>query len=490
MSLLMEALRKAEEAKRKGQEQQSPAEPPAADEDSKPTPEAAPRPQTAFTLEPLDIPSPAPQQTDTGAMALEMPPPYERELPRATPDDHSLTMNEVDNFLDPAPAPEDNTPARTRRTRNTGQTRDQLAAASVFAARKQAPKRNQHLKILLPVLAVAIPLVGIGLWFLSQLQGDSLTVNPAIANYNPNRGFLEDQLVVEDSAIDATESATPVIAAIPAAEDPIAEPPAPDTATTALATPAAPEPAPVLPPVVAPQPAAPPPSATQAQTAQAGIQLPAAEPASTTRLQISRSQGRTQVNSTLLTAWNTLQAGDSGRALLLYQEVLAELPNNRDALLGMAAIQERSGQGEQARQLYVRLLALNPQDPLARAGLLQGMQAGSAPAQEGELRALLNRYPELAPLHFALGNLFAGQQRWSEAQHAYFTALLHAGRGNNGPVSPDYAFNLAVSLEQLQQPRVALDYYRQARDLALTSPPGFDPEQLRSRLAFLEQNHP
>jgi tetratricopeptide (TPR) repeat protein len=102
----------------------------------------------------------------------------------------------------------------------------------------------------------------------------------------------------------------------------------------------------------------------------------------------------------------------------------------------------------------------------------------------------LQRYPNLAPLHFALGNFHAGQQRWSEAQSAYFDALLHANRDTLNPVSPDYAFNLAVSLEQLQQPQAALNYYRQALSLSRSSPPGFDPALLQSRLEILEQAQP
>lgn len=165
------------------------------------------------------------------------------------------------------------------------------------------------------------------------------------------------------------------------------------------------------------------------------------------------------------------------------------MPNNRDALLGLAVIYTRDGRLDEARRLYAQALTLNPQDPLARTGLLQTM-TGSGSEIERELLSLRDSFPELAPIHFALGNLYAARQSWSDAQGAYFNALVFANRAGNGPVSPDYAFNLAVSLEQLQQPRAALDYYRQARTLAEERAPGFDPALLRSRLAFLEQNLP
>src|SRR5690606_9769795 len=168
---------------------------------------------------------------------------------------------------------------------------------------------------------------------------------------------------------------------------------------------------------------------------------------------------------------------------------LRTLPNNRDALLGLAVVHTRSGRLDAARRLYAQALTLNPKDPLARTGLLQTMAEGGSDI-ERELLSLRDAYPQLAPVHFALGNLYAARQRWSDAQSAYFDALVLANRAGDGPVSPDYAFNLAVSLEQLQQPRAALEYYRQAQTLAQQVAPGFDPALLRSRLAFLEQNLP
>lgn len=204
-------------------------------------------------------------------------------------------------------------------------------------------------------------------------------------------------------------------------------------------------------------------------------------------LEITRSTSRSVVNSTLQSAWNALQAGELQTAALLYAEVLAEQPNDRDALIGVAAIQLRNDQPAEARQTYIKLLTLNPQDPYARTGLLQTSQASSDPAHETELKNLLQRYPELPPLHFALGNFYAGRQRWNEAQTAYFDGLLYANRDSSTPVSPDYAFNLAVSLEQLQQPAAALNYYRQALELSRSSPAGFDISLLQSRLGLLQE---
>jgi len=78
-----------------------------------------------------------------------------------------------------------------------------------------------------------------------------------------------------------------------------------------------------------------------------------------------------------------------------------------------------------------------------------------------------------------LGNVYAAQGRWNEAQSAYFDAQRQE------PDSPDYAFNLAVSLEHINQPRAALDYYQRALKLMQTKGASFDVAQLKSRIQQL-----
>ncbi len=81
---------------------------------------------------------------------------------------------------------------------------------------------------------------------------------------------------------------------------------------------------------------------------------------------------------------------------------------------------------------------------------------------------------------FALGNLYARQGRWSEAQAAYFQAW------NAEPENPDILYNLAISLEHLHQSRLAAEYYSQALRLASTRPANFDKLQAESRLRAMQ----
>ncbi|MFH0935196.1 MAG: hypothetical protein V1879_08325, partial [Pseudomonadota bacterium] len=89
--------------------------------------------------------------------------------------------------------------------------------------------------------------------------------------------------------------------------------------------------------------------------------------------------------------------------------------------------------------------------------------------------------PEATFLYFTLGNQYAAQQRWAEAQQAYFKA--YTGDSEH----PDFAYNLAVSLDQLHQGRSALEYYRRALALAQNRPVSFDKAQVEKRVSQLER---
>jgi tetratricopeptide (TPR) repeat protein len=193
---------------------------------------------------------------------------------------------------------------------------------------------------------------------------------------------------------------------------------------------------------------------------------------------IVRNNITPQVSPTLQNAWSAYQAGDLAAARQQYDMALLQDPNNRDALLGSAAVALKEHNGQQAAVHYVRLLELNPNDPEALSGLV-ALRPGDLAQAETKLKGLLRSTPESGPVLFTLGNLYAKQGRWSEAQQAYFRAYSAA------PANPDYAFNLAIGLDRLNQGRLAQDYYQRALNLAQNAPAGFDPNAVRKRLAEL-----
>jgi tetratricopeptide (TPR) repeat protein len=117
------------------------------------------------------------------------------------------------------------------------------------------------------------------------------------------------------------------------------------------------------------------------------------------------------------------------------------------------------GDSEEATKRYLRILELDPRNALAQTGLIGLLGRADPLAAESRLKSLIARDP--APyLYFTLGNLYADQSLWPSAQQAYFQAY------HLEPTNPDYAYNLAVSLEHVGQPKAALGYYRRAAKLA------------------------
>ena len=187
------------------------------------------------------------------------------------------------------------------------------------------------------------------------------------------------------------------------------------------------------------------------------------------------------VDPQLEQAYGAFQRGDLPQARDLYQKVLQRESGNRDAMLGLAAIDLRTRDFEMAETRYLRLLELDPRDPYAMAGMI-AIRGQVDPVQsESRLKNLIATQPEVPHLHFALGNQYATQRRWPEAQAAFFKAYSLDSE------NPDFAFNLAVSLDQLHQTKPALTYYQRALALASAHNASFDKTQVSNRVAELSR---
>ncbi len=178
-------------------------------------------------------------------------------------------------------------------------------------------------------------------------------------------------------------------------------------------------------------------------------------------------------------AYNALLSGNRAEAKRLYSIAAERDPFNTDALLGLASIAGNQGDLNGAERHYRRALELDPQNASALAGLASIRQPGGP--SESQLKFELARAPDSAPLRFALGNQYANQGRWDEAQQAYFDAFSLDGR------NADYAYNLAVSLDQLEQSKQAITYYRKALDLAKVHGARFRSTDISTRLTELGQ---
>ncbi|MGB8599335.1 MAG: tetratricopeptide repeat protein, partial [Burkholderiales bacterium] len=183
------------------------------------------------------------------------------------------------------------------------------------------------------------------------------------------------------------------------------------------------------------------------------------------------------INPDLGAAYQALVAGRLLEARQQYEMVLQKDPANIDAELGLATISAKNNDTADAAHRYRRVLELSPKNPYAIAG--NAALVNDLPQTENQLRAQIAQQPQSAPLTAALGNVFAAQGRWNEAQQAYFDAArIDANH-------PDYIFNLAVSLDQINQPKLALENYQKALALANVRPSQFSKDAVAARIAEL-----
>jgi len=188
-----------------------------------------------------------------------------------------------------------------------------------------------------------------------------------------------------------------------------------------------------------------------------------------------------EVDPLLQRAYEAFQRDDIAPARGLYEQVLARQPTNRDALLGLAAIDIRSRNYDTAEIRYQKLIEADPRDAQAHAALIALRGQIDPVLSESRIKTLLANRPDATLLYFALGNQYALQSRWPEAQAAYFKAYTA------DPENPDYVFNLAVSLDQLRQTRSALEHYRRALTLTATRAGSFDRALADARIRELSK---
>lgn len=185
-----------------------------------------------------------------------------------------------------------------------------------------------------------------------------------------------------------------------------------------------------------------------------------------------------RLTSMLDKAWEAYQAGQYNLAREHYEQVLGG-DDNVDVQLGLAIIALRQDRSEQARQHFQRALMLDPRNVTALTGLAASGDELHAADTESQIRQQLEQQPS-AVLQFSLGNLYAAQHRWREAEAAYFESYQANTRNS------DYAYNLAVSLDNLRLYPAALNYYLKARELAASGNGHGDALRLDNRIRQLQ----
>lgn len=350
--------------------------------------------------------------------------------------------------------------------------RQALSAASVMAGRKKGNTRNagnrrRQIVLVAVAMVVALPLIAF-LLFGDALFGSSTGVGVA------NTRALPAPVAASPAPTEPEPAMAAPVSPAPAAAEPVA---------LTMSPPPAAEPAP--PPVRSVAPRVTTANEPVRTAAPARTQPPRSAPVRPARTVAASAAppaavaGANRPASLMDSAYAAYQAGNSVEAARLYREVLKADATQRDAWLGLAVIAHGNNQLEPAMDAYRRVLRLEPQNATALAGVSSLSRAAGEPQQESRLRELLARSPQEADLNHALALVLSGEQRWSEAQPLFFKAHALA------PKEPQFAYNLAVSLDHMRKSSLAAQYYETALGLAQGKAAGFDEANARTRLAAL-----
>lgn len=353
--------------------------------------------------------------------------------------------------------------------------RQSLLAAGVMAGRKKSGDRdtgNRRRQMMLAGIAllVAVPLVAF-LLFGEAMFGSSsglraVNTPPLPAPVAANPVPAEAAAVAPASPASASPQPVALAMATPPSPDAPTPPPAPAPAVATSRMMAADASVRVAAPARNPAP----------RSAPARTARPAAAPVAPVA---NTSASSSRPASLMDAAYAAYQAGNTVEAARLYREVLKADATQRDAWLGLAVIAHANNQLEPAMDAYRRVLRLEPQNATALAGVSSLSRAAGEPQQESRLRELLARSPQEADLNHALALVLSGEQRWSEAQPLFFKAHALA------PKEPQFAYNLAVTLDHMRKSSLAAQYYETALGLAQGKAAGFDEANARARLAAL-----
>ena len=476
MSLLLEALKKAELAKQGAKPPQEDAPRGTAREPESPLPVMT-REKLPDISQPLEILS-----EDLPSARVQRPP---LELATAAPE----PVRESATPAAAMPVPE--APARPAPAAETG---GRQAARQLFEAKEMEYNPKRPFYITMGALGLAAAGYGGYLWW--QLQ-PKYSVNTAAVQGAKKSGAPESQSQAPPGSAAETAQApasgpaqaSGPAAAAPATAAPVAAPvasaPAPPAADSKAEPPAPAAKAPVF--VRGGRPATTAAAAASAAAAQRAGPGAASAPAQRAPSRASRptvtvSPPEVRIDPVIERAYQAFQRGEFAAARTDYQWVLQREPASRDALLGLAAIDVRTREFATAEVRYEKLLELDPRDTFAQAGLIALRRQVDPVQMESRIKTLIAANPEATHLYFHLGNQYAQQSRWSEAQSAYFRAYIA------DPDNPDYAYNLGVSLDHLRQRRQALEYYERSLTLAQKRPGSFDRGQAQGRIQELKRD--
>lgn len=182
-------------------------------------------------------------------------------------------------------------------------------------------------------------------------------------------------------------------------------------------------------------------------------------------------------------AYDALIAGNSEAAIEIYQGILTNDPQNKEALFGLASTYHRVGQLEMARSLYGKLLQIAPRhrDGLNNFLVLLGEEAPEEALRQME--QLEKENPSFSPIPAQMAVIYKKLNQNDRAIDKMYRALALT------PENITYRYNLAIMLDKAGEREKAAHLYQQvltAHEKGEAIPT--EAEKIQQRLTFIRSN--
>lgn len=159
------------------------------------------------------------------------------------------------------------------------------------------------------------------------------------------------------------------------------------------------------------------------------------------------------VHEYLEQGYENLLAGREAIAAGYYIEAMAAEPKNELAIFGLATTYQRMGRNEEARELYGKLLAINPTHREALNNFMALISDESPQEAVAELEKLESENPDFSPIPAQLGVVYNKIGNREMAAKKFASAL------QLDPDNISYKYNLAVTLDDMGYGKDAAELY-------------------------------
>ncbi len=202
-------------------------------------------------------------------------------------------------------------------------------------------------------------------------------------------------------------------------------------------------------------------------------------------VKVDRKKQNVNIDYELEQAYNATVSGQSEAAMTAYQTVLANAPNNTEALFGLATLYHRARQFDKARPLYAKLLSIDPDHRDGFNNFLV-LLADEAPREAlVELEKLETKNPGFSTIPAQMAVIYQKLGDSDKAIGKMFRAVSLA------PENLTYRYNLAIMLDKQKNYDEAAKLYKQlieASDRGEKIPGNIS--NIQQRLTFISSNRP